>query len=451
MKKENIVKRLGMSILGTLLFGSVGTLSLCIPNLTNPSLALLICVWLLSGMIGICFFWQKTSPNLLASFIVILNINVLILLAGTLHHLHMSLVGLGVKIQLWVWIPLLVYFFVLVWVLPIINEPLAKKIHNRLLAPQTFIEKYYVPILLLLTMAMSIGLYIYDVYHPGKIQDYVLITLPIAILSYMITLSFSQTAAYQIWAKHQNQDRSKAVNSKEGSMFKRLFASPSQRFYFVGKDQVLHGDFEKAIQSFSKAIEIDPENEEAYFLRGNAYNDSGRPELALKDYAVVLKRNPEDQLALYNRSLAYLSLQQFDQAIEDLSRLIQLAPEEPNGYNLRSVVNSQKGEYSLAVADATRVIELGNEIQGLTNRSLAYERQGNLPAAIADETALLEKVPQKESVYCRRGLLYAEYGKKEKALADLKKGLKKRSQVRESLRREAEQTLTKLNVEKSGE
>jgi tetratricopeptide (TPR) repeat protein len=296
---------------------------------------------------------------------------------------------------------------------------------------------------------MSFGLHIYFVNNPGKIQGYVSATLMIAILSYMIALSSSQTTAYQIWAKHQNQDQSKAVNSKEGSMFQRLFPSPSQRFSLAGTDQIFHGDFEKAIQSFSKAIEIDPENEEAYFLRGNAYNDSGKPELALKDYTVVLKRNPEDQLALYNRSLAYLSLQQFDQAIEDLSRLIQLAPEEPNGYNLRSVVNSQKGEYSLAVADATRVIELGNEIQGMTNRSLAYERQGNLPAAIADETALLEKVPQKESVYCRRGLLYAEYGEKEKALADLKKGLKKRSQVRESLRREAEQTLTKLSGEES--
>ena len=449
--KKGIVKKLGAAVLLLLIFASLGTFSLYIPNFTAPNPATLICVWLLSGMIGVCSFWYGMTHSLLAGTLAGLSFNVLILLAGTLHHLHMSLVGLGVKIQLWIWVPLLVYFFVLVWVLPIINKPLAKKMNNELHAPQTFFGKYYAVILFILLILMNFGLHIYFVNHPGKILGYVSATLMIAVLSYAAVIVFSQTTAYQIWAKYQNQDRSKATNSKEGSMFKRLFASPSQRFYFAGKDQVLQGDFEKAIQSFSKAIEVDPENEEAYFLRGNAYNDSGRPELALKDYTAVLERNPDDQLALYNRSLAYLSLQQFDQASEDLSRLIQLAPEEPNGYNLRSVVNSQKGEYSLAVADATRVIELGNEVQGLTNRSLAYERQGNLSAAIADETALLEKAPQKESVYCRRGLLYARQGEEEKALADLRKGLKKKSLLRESLRREAEQTLAKLNVEKSGE
>ena len=209
--KKGIVKKLGAAVLLLLILGLVGTLFICIPSFTAPNPALLICIWLLSLTNVVFLFWHGMTQSLLARVLAGLSFNALILLAGTIHNLQMSFIGLGVKIQLWAWVPLLVYFFVLVWVLPIINEPLAQKINNRLLTPQTFLEKNYAVILLLSTIAMCIGLYIYDVYHPGKIQGYVSTTLLIAVLSYVVTLIFSQTAAYQIWAKHQNQDRSKVT------------------------------------------------------------------------------------------------------------------------------------------------------------------------------------------------------------------------------------------------
>lgn len=49
------------------------------------------------------------------------------------------------------------------------------------------------------------------------------------------------------------------------------------------------GHYKEAIRDFTRVIEIDPENANAYFNRGCCYDSVGELDLAISDYSVALE------------------------------------------------------------------------------------------------------------------------------------------------------------------
>ena len=71
---------------------------------------------------------------------------------------------------------------------------------------------------------------------------------------------------------------------------------------------------EEAIRDYSKAIEINPQNANAFYNRGlyyliiiegSALDDLGRKEDAIKDYSKAIEINPQNAYAFNNRGLYY--------------------------------------------------------------------------------------------------------------------------------------------------
>ena len=49
------------------------------------------------------------------------------------------------------------------------------------------------------------------------------------------------------------------------------------------------GHYKEAIKDFTRVIEIDPDNANAYFNRGCCYDSVGELDLAISDYSVALE------------------------------------------------------------------------------------------------------------------------------------------------------------------
>ena len=49
------------------------------------------------------------------------------------------------------------------------------------------------------------------------------------------------------------------------------------------------GQYKEAIKDFTRVIEIDPDNANAYFNRGCCYDSVGELDLAISDYSVALE------------------------------------------------------------------------------------------------------------------------------------------------------------------
>ena len=78
--------------------------------------------------------------------------------------------------------------------------------------------------------------------------------------------------------------------------------------------------YDIAVEYYTKVLEINPQNAEAYAKRGNAKYLLGKYKDAVKDYTKALEIDPNRENAYYNRGLAKANLKAYDDVIEDYNK-----------------------------------------------------------------------------------------------------------------------------------
>jgi tetratricopeptide (TPR) repeat protein len=131
---------------------------------------------------------------------------------------------------------------------------------------------------------------------------------------------------------------------------------------FKGADYWRKGQYDQAIASHTKAIELDPRYVEAYYNRGIAYRSKGQYDQAIADYTKIIELNPRIAEAYYNRGVAYADGKgQFDQAIADCTKAIELNPRYTDAYRKRGLIYVVKlGNKKKGCSDLKQACELGD-------------------------------------------------------------------------------------------
>lgn len=87
-------------------------------------------------------------------------------------------------------------------------------------------------------------------------------------------------------------------------------------------------EYEKAILNFTKAIKIDPNNEEAYAYRGRAFYEIDSLSQSKADFDKAIKLNSDFEYAYTNRALLrYTKLNDQKGGCEDLNKAAKLGDE----------------------------------------------------------------------------------------------------------------------------
>jgi tetratricopeptide (TPR) repeat protein len=86
-----------------------------------------------------------------------------------------------------------------------------------------------------------------------------------------------------------------------------------------GTRNAKNGALIKAIEDFTKAIEIKPDDIMAYNNRGSAYAQQGDYIQAISDFTKAIGINSNNPVAYHNRAVAYFGLKQFDRAWADVN------------------------------------------------------------------------------------------------------------------------------------
>ena len=102
--------------------------------------------------------------------------------------------------------------------------------------------------------------------------------------------------------------------------------SSAEESYNRGSELLDKGEYDEAIDEFTKAIEIDPNYAEAYNNRGLAYYYTWEYDLAVADYDKAIEIDPDYADAYNNRGNAYADNGQYDLAIADYDRAIEIDP-----------------------------------------------------------------------------------------------------------------------------
>jgi len=88
--------------------------------------------------------------------------------------------------------------------------------------------------------------------------------------------------------------------------------------------------YERAVDHFTRAIELDPEFAEAYLQRGILYwREIQNYYRAARDLTRALELQPARREALFNRAIAYQLRGDFDRAIDDFQNFLETAGDSP--------------------------------------------------------------------------------------------------------------------------
>lgn len=252
-------------------------------------------------------------------------------------------------------------------------------------------------------------------------------------------------------------------------------------FFWRGRAYVELKDYEKAIDDFDHAINIDPKNADAYLHRGHAYLQSLEFKLAVEDYAKAVELNPRDDsfhhqlgyalmfkavlddnkaegmwLAIKSftralelnpansetlelRAKAYLQIEDYDSAIADYKKMSELDPKDPAPHSLMAKVYLvNKDQIDLAIASSERAVSLDPGSPNVYhNRSVAYfvkagreKNRAYLDKALSDMNRAIALGSDDPESFEFRARYYDALGEKDKAVADRKKAKQLKSQPR---------------------
>ncbi len=147
----------------------------------------------------------------------------------------------------------------------------------------------------------------------------------------------------------------------------------------LGINQQLQGKYKEAVHSFNEVIKRYPENDNAYYLRGNARQKLGNKVRALKDYDMAIRLNPSVPEFFSKRGFLLMEQERYEDAIDDFTTIMALASEDNSdnklaiAYNNRGYVRYKQKEFGSALNDINRSINLFPENSyAYRNRALVH-------------------------------------------------------------------------------
>jgi CHAT domain-containing protein/lipoprotein NlpI len=191
-----------------------------------------------------------------------------------------------------------------------------------------------------------------------------------------------------------------------------------------GVDYLNHNDYQQAIEQFDRALEINPNFAEAYYLRGITHRQMDDTSKAVEDYTQALQIKPNLSEAHTSRASARSNIGDYKGAVEDYTQVLQSNPFDIEAYVNRGLVETRLGNNQAAIEDCTKALRLNpNYASAYVNRGLARSNIGDFNGALKDWTQAVENAPNDAQAYSNRCFVRAELGDPQGALEDCNQAL----------------------------
>jgi tetratricopeptide (TPR) repeat protein len=184
------------------------------------------------------------------------------------------------------------------------------------------------------------------------------------------------------------------------------------------------GRIDEALESFARAVAIDPSYAVAYNSLGSAYFKKNLFGRAVEEFSKAIALDPGNAIFLNNRGLTYAALGETDMAIADYLEAIALDSTYDDAYHNLGSVFYGKGLYGRAVEEYTKAINLetDNAIY-YNNRGLSYSALREFGKAITDYTTAIAIKPDFADAYIGRGVAYGELGRLNEAIGEFTRAI----------------------------
>jgi tetratricopeptide (TPR) repeat protein len=167
----------------------------------------------------------------------------------------------------------------------------------------------------------------------------------------------------------------------------------------------------QAIQEFSRAIQLNPKYQYAYFVRAIVYEQIREFQWSLADYNQSISFNPKFSQAYYNRAiLKEDKLNDIQGALVDYNQAISINPKYSIAYNNRANLKEDRlNDIQGALADYNQAISINPKLsQAYYNRAnLKANKLNDIQGALADYNQAISINPKDSQAYYNRAILKA--------------------------------------------
>ena len=149
----------------------------------------------------------------------------------------------------------------------------------------------------------------------------------------------------------------------------RIFPNNGNYYYQRGLAKAAQKQYEAAIADYDEVIRIHPRHTELYRWRGFAKYELERYEAAIADYNEAIRIHPHDRKSYYQRGLAKYGLKQYKAAITDFNKVIDLTlpldmdPHDAYAYYWRALSKKELSHLKEARADLETALPLAFKVE----------------------------------------------------------------------------------------
>jgi tetratricopeptide (TPR) repeat protein len=165
------------------------------------------------------------------------------------------------------------------------------------------------------------------------------------------------------------------------------------------------GKYDEAIRCFDKAIEIEPRNVDARIAKGLDLDKLHKHEEAIIYYDKALEIKPDNAIAWFAKGLALHYLKRFNEAVNSYNRAIDIKPPNADVWNKKGLALNALGEYYEAIKCYDIVIQMEpKNAAPLIDKGKALLNVGKYDEAIRCFDKAIEIDPEDPTAWYNKGV-----------------------------------------------
>jgi tetratricopeptide (TPR) repeat protein len=189
-------------------------------------------------------------------------------------------------------------------------------------------------------------------------------------------------------------------------------APPTLQYFERANQRANDGDLKGAIADYTRVLELDPENTQAYYYRSQQLHSLGHQAEAIEDLEEAIHWARVHSLGL---------LRDFSGALSDTLATLKT---DHSQSNLHTNSTSQKCSIETTIDNCSQLIETNPEdANAYFRRAQSRALKGDLQGAIADYTETLRFNPHYAEAHYRRALSHSALGNKAAATYDFQRAI----------------------------
>ena len=187
-----------------------------------------------------------------------------------------------------------------------------------------------------------------------------------------------------------------------------------KQFLKVGKDFLENEKYSDAVSQFTKALDVDPDNIEAYEMRAQAYENQGERALAREDYEKLCIFDPKEETYFYNAARMSYELNELEDAVKKLNIALELNRIFPEAQQLKVVSLLELEKFNQALEMAKEALRYKETDVNFFNYARVNEELG-----LVDEAeSAYKKAIKKNKNYFEAYAYMADLQRKRKKLEE---------------------------------